>query len=113
MDGIVTEQVYVGRKNFEFARHDDIGEIVKDNIDIDAFGCLTRKMVFEGLADGIVFPDEGFQVNALLRGIDGSEHRVVQLASIVEELDFIFTNLYYFEVLMRESTLGLVSLASY
>src|ERR1700674_3689763 len=110
MNSIVSQHIDIGRKDFEFAGHDDVGEIVEDNVNLDALGSLARQVIFECLAHRIAFPDISFQVDRFLRGINGREHRVVKLAPVIKELDFVFTNIHLFQVMMGETTLGLMPL---
>ena len=101
----------VGREDFELPGYDHIRELVEDHVDIDAFRGLARQVVFECLADRVAFPDVGFQENALFSVIDIREHCFIQFASIVKQLQCVFSNLHVLQVLMRKTALWLMAFA--
>ena len=51
----------VGREGEEAPRHDEVGELVEDHVDLDAAVGRLDQRVLEGLADGVGLPDEGLE----------------------------------------------------
>src|SRR6266545_2407035 len=53
------------RETFEPWRHNQIGEAVENNIDIDALGSLARQALLKCLANWIALPDERLEEDSL------------------------------------------------
>ena len=68
-------------------------------------------MVLERLANGVTFPNIGFQVNTLLSSIDRSEHRLVEIAPIIVELEVILSKRDFTQVRVWKISLLPIALA--
>ena len=77
-----------------------------DSNDIACYVFLKR------LTNSIIFPDIGFQINALLGRIYSSEHGIVEVALIHIELQTILPNVYFAQVWLGGASLLPGSLAS-
>src|SRR5512146_2057881 len=88
-DGAVAQRVDVGREALERAWHDEIAKEVEYHVDGDAFGGLPQQMLLEFSADRIILPDVGLEVDAVSRGINGIEHRPIDIAPVGVDLERI------------------------
>ena len=78
--------MYFRRKLLEFVRHHCIAKAVENDEDIHSFMGFSRQVLFEFLTNRVAFPDVGFQVNAFLRGVNGGQHRIEEVAAIIIQL---------------------------
>ena len=99
-------------KHLERVRHHGIGKAVEDHVDLHALGGFASQVLLERLTNGIVLPDVGFQVNALLGRIDSGEHGIVEVAPIIIDLQAILTDTHFTQVRVGEPSLLPLSLAS-
>src|SRR5690348_8604454 len=99
-------------KHLERVRHHGIAKAVEDHVDPHALGGFARQVLFERLANGIVLPDVGFQVNALLSRIYSGEHVIVEVAPIIIDLESILTDGHFAQMRVGEPSLLPLSLAS-
>ena len=91
----------------EGARDDEVAKAVKDDIDGNPLLGFPREMLLKFLANRISFPDVGFQINTPACRIDGFEHRIVEIASVGEQLEGILADLHFVEKMMGKADLVL------
>src|ERR687885_2032953 len=111
VDRLVLARMDARWEALEGRRHDQIGEAVEDHVDVDARGRLLSQVFFERPADTIALPDERFQVDTFLRGIDGGEHRIVQLAPVPVHLEEVLANPRLREMLVGKALRACTQLA--
>src|SRR5215469_1196615 len=95
---LVLQQVHLRRKDLEIVWHHQICKTVIDGVDLDSLSGFARKSLFKLLAYFIPFPDVGFQVDALLRGINGGEHSVVEITPIAINLENVLSDVFFLQV---------------
>ncbi len=105
-DGTVIQDLDRRREALEGARDDQIGKAVEDDVHGDALLGLARQVLLERLANGIALPDERLQIDSLLRGVDGGEHGVVELAAVAVDPEVVLADAGRRELRVRKA-LGL------
>src|SRR5437588_5770182 len=91
-------------EDLEVVRYHCIAKAVEDNVDIHSLGGFAYQVFLELLAHGVAFPDECFQVNALLCSINGCEHRIVEVTPIIIDLQCIVSNTHFVQVWVWETS---------
>src|SRR5436309_7785694 len=82
-------------EDLEVMRYYCIAEAVEDHVDLHTLGGFAYQVFLELLAHGVVFPDESFQVNALLCSVNSSEHCVVEVTAIIIDLQCIVSGAHF------------------
>src|SRR6266700_917443 len=95
----------IGGKSLKCARYDSIGKAIKDHINFYTLIGFACEFLLKLAANRVVFPDIGFQVNALLCCINCLEHMLVEVASIIIDLDTVLTDIYFLQRYMRKTSL--------
>src|SRR5215470_2781844 len=83
---LVLQHVHLRWEDLEFVWHHEICKTVIDSIDPDSLPGFACEPLFKLLAYFIPFPDIGFQVDALLGGVNGGEHSIVEITPIAINL---------------------------
>ena len=86
---LIFQHMHVCWEDLEVSRHDRISKAIKDHAHLHSLSGCAGEMVLERLANSVAFPNIGFQVNTLLSRIYRSEHRLVEIAPIIVELEAI------------------------
>src|SRR5579859_6495417 len=85
--------------------HHRISEAIEDHIDFHSLIGFACQFFFKLSTYRVIFPDIGFQIDALLRSINRAEHSIVKVTSIIINLDSILINEYFLRVHMRKASL--------
>src|SRR6266849_9383694 len=101
---LVFKRMNVGWKNLKCTWHDCISKAIEDYINVYTLISFTREFLFKLAAHMVIFPDVGFKVNALPCSITCAKHRLIQVTSIIINLDCILSDFYFFHVAMWEAS---------
>ena len=66
----------------EAPRDDEVGELVEDDVDLDAAVGRVDQRVLERLTNGVALPDEGLEEDPRLRLADGIQHVAVEVLAV-------------------------------
>ncbi len=107
----IAQDVHIGRKAFEMARHHQVREAIIHHIDRNpAIGGLL-KLHLKLLPHDIVFPDKGLEEDALASLADRQEHRLVEILAVGIDLHARGTNLDRRGGCARKAPLGTIAFA--
>src|SRR5436190_7408800 len=95
--------MYVRWEDLELAWYHCIAKTVEDHVDIHTLVSFAYQVFLELLAHGVVFPDESFQVNSLPGSVNGGEHRAVEVAPIIIDLQCIVSGAHFVQGWMWEA----------
>ena len=88
-DRLIHQHMHIRRKGLEGLGDDKVSEAIEDHIDLYPLGGLAFQRVFEFLPDLVILPDIRLQVDALARLFDCREHVLVEILSIIVDLETV------------------------
>ena len=91
------------REDLEVVGYHRIAKAVEDHVDLHSLVGFAYQVFLELLSHGVAFPDECFQVNALLCSVNSSEHCIVEVTAIIIDLQCIVSNACFVQVWMWEA----------
>ena len=98
-------------EDLEVVRYNCITKAVEDHVDIHALVGFASQVFLELLAHGVALPDVCFQVNAFPSSVNGSEHRIVEVAPIIIDMQAVVSNAHFVQGWMWEASFLPVLLA--
>src|SRR5258706_2806930 len=91
-DRMVCHMMYFGGEGFESLWYYEVAKPIIDYIDFHSLCRLACQVFLKLLANLVTFPDVRFQVDTFLGTINGSQHRIIEIASIVIKLKYVFAD---------------------
>jgi hypothetical protein len=74
------------REPLERGRHENVGQPVEDDVDLDPLACLSGQGLHKTAPDLVTLPDKRSDEDLVLRGLDLVEHRLVEADPVSVDL---------------------------